>query len=160
MVPMPSRYCTIMCHFIRPGIAQYKVPKIKKRSFGVLIFRNYLKIDKNCNLDEIQVFCEDVVLLWIETQRCAISLCLAHCQVNIALKVFFLKCQSPRKYYSFLLYSQTYQNKMSRSGKGRVESSDDEGSFNDAASMVSDVSEVCGQYLLLVCHSTCCCRAP
>ena len=27
-------------------------------------------------------------------------------------------------------------------GKGRVESSDDEGSFNDAASMVSDVSEV------------------
>ena len=28
------------------------------------------------------------------------------------------------------------------SGKGRVDSSDEEGSFNDAASMVSDVSEV------------------
>ena len=28
-------------------------------------------------------------------------------------------------------------------GKGRVESCDDEGSFNDAASMVSDFSEVC-----------------
>ena len=28
------------------------------------------------------------------------------------------------------------------SGKGRADSSDEEGSFNDAASMVSDVSEV------------------
>ena len=32
------------------------------------------------------------------------------------------------------------------SGKGRVDSSDEEGSFNDAASMVSDVSEVFGLF--------------
>lgn len=35
-----------------------------------------------------------------------------------------------------------HKKKDSKSGKGRVESSDEEGSFNDAASMVSDVSEV------------------
>lgn len=35
-----------------------------------------------------------------------------------------------------------HKKKDPKSGKGRVESSDDEGSFNDAASMVSDVSEV------------------
>jgi len=35
-----------------------------------------------------------------------------------------------------------HKKKDPKSGKGRVESSDDEGSFNDGASMVSDVSEV------------------
>jgi len=35
-----------------------------------------------------------------------------------------------------------HKRKDPKSGKGRVESSDDEGSFNDGASMVSDVSEV------------------
>ena len=38
----------------------------------------------------------------------------------------------------------TFQNPLTSniSGKGRADSSDEEGSFNDAASMVSDVSEV------------------
>jgi len=35
-----------------------------------------------------------------------------------------------------------HKKKDQKSGKGRVDSSDEEGSFNDAASMVSDVSEV------------------
>jgi len=34
-----------------------------------------------------------------------------------------------------------HKKKDQKSGKGRADSSDEEGSFNDAASMVSDVSE-------------------
>ena len=69
---------------------------------------------------------------------------LSECQLPIQLL--------PQKYFSFfherprnitiVLITFKHICKQNVTGKGRVESSDDEGSFNDAASMVSDVSEV------------------
>ena len=121
----------------------------------------YMTTDSNCKLDQIQVFCEDVVCTLVgreslvETQHCAIGLCLAKCQFNICLKEFFLlqifKGQDSwqeifqRLLLYFLFFGLSnidHQLTRNATGKGRVESSDDEGSFNDGASMVSDVSEV------------------
>ena len=60
----------------------------------------------------------------------------ANCQFNFCLKSIFLSFMKGQETLPFYICKQNV------TGKGRVESSDDEGSFNDAASMVSDVSEV------------------
>lgn len=71
------------------------------------------KLNYKWNLDQIQYCCEDVVLLWIETQPCAISLCLSGwmpiANSTFASKVFFFLSWKAKKYYHFI-----YANKMSQ----------------------------------------------
>ena len=87
----------ILCCFVRPVLAQHKVAKnFTKVNHSMVSGLEYMTTDSNCKLDQIQVFCEDVVCTLVgreslvETQHCAIGLCLAKCQFNICLKEFFL----------------------------------------------------------------------